>query len=361
MKRNSLHRYLMLIPASVLISALSHAQIENIDFLRSAPADGAKLLEAYVTPWVNAFGAGLNGSWYNTAKPHKWTGFDITLGLNVGMVPSSSETFDISSLGLSTAISGTGAAPTIAGPKNEGPLMTYSQSGVTLASFNTPPGTDWKYIPVPTLQIGFGLPLGTELKGRFVPRLPVKDGDIMLWGAGLMHSITQYVRGDELLPFDISVFGGYTWLRGNVPLTLLPDPELYPYAYSDFDPQTSFLGQNLRATVTAWNAGAIGSVNLKVITFYAGLGYSDSRTVIDLEGFYPTPVLMTPGGIPSYAEYTDDGVISGEDFPDVDIRNFSGLRVNVGFRLKLSVFTFHVDYTRAQYNVISTGIGLSFR
>jgi hypothetical protein len=262
---------------------------------------------------------------------------------------------------LSSSIAGTGTASTIAGPKTDGPDMTYSQSGVTLASFKTPPGTGWKYMPVPTLQVGIGLPLGTELKGRFIPKLPIKDGDIMLWGVGLMHSITQYVPGHELLPFDISVFGGYTWLRGNIPLNLQADPELYPWGYTSIDPESAFLGQNLRATVSAFNAGVIGSVNLKVITFYAGLGYSNTRTVIELTGNYPTPVLMNPGVTAPYAEYTDSGVKTGKDFPKVDIPDFSGLRANVGFRIKLSVITFHLDYTRSQYNVVSAGLGVSFR
>src|ERR1035437_2949050 len=121
-----------------LFSLVSFSQFSNIDFLRSAPADGVKYIQAYVSPWVNAFGAGLNGGWYNTAKPHKLLGFGITTGISVGIVPTS--------------------ASTVAGPKTSSPLMTYKVNNVTLASFNAPKGTDWKYIPVPTAQIGIGLP-----------------------------------------------------------------------------------------------------------------------------------------------------------------------------------------------------------
>jgi hypothetical protein len=45
----------------------------------------------------------------------------------------------------------------------------------------------------------------------------------------------------------------------------------------------------------------------------------------------------------------------------MDINNFSGLRANLGFRLKLGPVTFHADYTRAQYNVVTTGLGISIR
>ncbi|MCX6303276.1 MAG: hypothetical protein NTW82_13955 [Bacteroidia bacterium] len=342
----------------VLFSSAAFSQFYNkFDFLKSNTADGVKFLESYMAPWINAFGAGLNGGWYNTAKPHKFGGFDVTAGLNVGFVPSSAETFDLSTLDLSTNISPkTGPAPTIAGPNENGPAMTYSAGGYTLATFNTPPGTAWKYIPVPTAQIGIGLPLGTEIKGRFIPRLRLDQdkfkGDVMLWGVGLMHSIMQYIPGNELLPVDASIFAGYTRLNGNVPINLQP-PSLTDYATYT---ATSFSDQNLSATVTALNVSAIASVNLAVITFYGGLGYTKTSTVLKLSGNYPTPVLVGTNAV-----YNDSGVRKGESFPEMNIENFSGLRANIGFRLKFAVLTIHADYTRAQYNVVSTGLGISFR
>ena len=53
-------------------------------------------------------------------------------------------------------------------------LCPIKSSGVTLASFNAPPGTAWKIIPVPTAQVGIGLPFGTELKVRFIPKINIK-------------------------------------------------------------------------------------------------------------------------------------------------------------------------------------------
>jgi hypothetical protein len=348
--------------AGIFISSLFLiAQIEEVYFLRSTPSDGIKILEAYVAPWADAIGAGLNGSWYNTAKPHKPGGFDLTIGVNVGIVPESARTFDVSSLGLSSSLSGTGSSPTIAGTDTEGPLMTYSQSGVTLASWHLPPGTDWKYIPVPTAQVGIGLPLGTEIKIRLIPRIPVREAYITLIGAGLMHSIMQYIPGNELIPVDVSVFGGYTRVNIDVPFNLLPDPEFASNYSSSINPVTYFDDQKLAAKFEAMNAGIIASVNLPVITFYGGLGYSKTRTLAGLEGHYPTPVAVTTGPDAPYAEYNDSGIKSGDDFEKIDVQNFSGLRANAGFRIKLSVFTVHADYTRALYNVLSAGVGISFR
>src|ERR1035437_5860490 len=147
-----------LLSSLLFISTISFSQFDNIDFLRSAPADGVKFVQAYISPFADAFGAGLNGGWYNTAKPHKFGGFDITTGVSVGIVPTSAETFDVSKIGLSSSVTGTGIASTVAGPDKSGPLMTYKSNGVTLATFNTPPGTAWRYVPVPAAQVRIGLP-----------------------------------------------------------------------------------------------------------------------------------------------------------------------------------------------------------
>jgi hypothetical protein len=340
----------------VLFSSVSYSQFKNVDFLRSVPADGVKYLQSYISPWANAFGSGLSGGWYNTAKPHKLGGFDLTISTSVGIVPTSAETFDVSKIGM-TSLTGTGMAPTIAGPSKDGPLLTYKSGGTTLASFNAPQGADWRYIPVPTAQVGVGLPFGTELKFRFIPKIKIKDGDVSLWGVGLLHSIMQYIPGNKLTPFDLSLFAGYTKLQGDVPLGLKPDPSVNQ-AYVTYNSATSFNSQNLKIAVGSLNISAIGSVNLKIITFYAGLGYCKTQTTMSLSGNFPTPtaILITP-----FVQYNDSGVKKGSDFPAIDIKNFSGLRANVGFRLKLAVVTIHVDYTKAQYSVITTGLGISIR
>lgn len=363
MSKPTNRRVAVLIATIFLISSAAYSQFSNVDFLRSAPNDAAKFVQAYVSPWANAFGAGLNGSWYNTAKPHKLGGFDVTASINVGIVPSSAGTFDVSSIGLSSAITGTGTASTVSGPDTQGPQLAYKSGAYTLATFRTPPGTNWKYIPVPMVQVGIGLPLGTELKARFLPKITIKGGDVSMWGVGLMHSIMQYIPGNKLLPLDASIFAGYTRLTGNVPISLQPGSDI-PWNYSPtFVPGTYFSGQNLKAMVEALNISAIGSVNLRIITFYAGLGYSKTRTSIKLEGKYPAPVVVTtPTPRAEYNDIAGSGSIKdGSDFPKMNIENFSGLRANAGFRIKLAVITIYVDYTRAQYNVVSTGLGVSFR
>lgn len=340
----------------LFISTVSFSQFDNVDFLQAGVKDGLTFTQAYLSPWVNAFGAGLNGNWYNTAKPHKFGGFDITTGMSVGFVPSSAATFDVTKIGLTT-LSGTGTASTVAGPDIEGPPLSASVGGVTLASFRTPPGTNWKLMPVPSLQAGVGLPFGTEIKGRFVPKISINGGDVSLWGIGLMHSVMQYMPGNKLLPFDVSLFAGYTKLQGNVPLDLQPKVGA-PTNYNTYNILTSFNDQKMKASVSALTVGLIGSLNLPVLTVYGGVGYSKTSTIVELLGNFPLPTVNTSVST-TQGVYEDAGVV--RDFDKLEFKNFSGLRANIGLRVKLAVITIHADYTRAQYNVVSTGLGISFR
>jgi len=358
MSRLLIKRFGSLILSMLLFSSVAFSQFDNVDFLRSAPADGVKFVKAYIGPWANAFGAGMSGGWYNTAKPHKFGGFDITAGFNLGIVPSSDQSFEISSLGLSDAYTGSGLTSTAAGNINSQDMtLVDNASGVTLATFKTPPGTGWRYIPAPSAQLGIGLPLGTELKLRFLPKIKILDSDISLWGVGLMHSIMQHIPGSKLLPFDVSVFAGYSKLTTNIGLNLQPEAG-FP---NNISPSVVLDNQSFTATVDALNISAIASLNIPVLTVYGGLGYSRSKTMIELSGNYPTPVLNIDDPLNPYAEYTDAGVLTGEEFPKMEIKNFSGLRANFGLRVKLAVVTIHADYTRSQYNIFSAGLGISFR
>ena len=88
---------------SCLIGFSSYSQIE----------DGKSLIKAYISPLTNSLGSALNNGWYNTAKPHKLGGFDVTITANIVMVPTNAKTFNISESNGGT-FSG-GETPTILG------------------------------------------------------------------------------------------------------------------------------------------------------------------------------------------------------------------------------------------------------
>jgi hypothetical protein len=309
----------------------------------------------------------LDGGWYNTAKPHKLFGFDFTTSVNLGIVPSSENTFDVAKIDPASPF-GTGKASTIAGPNTSIPL-TYKDkvSGLSSSPFNSPPGADWKYVPAPTAQIGLGLPFGTELKLRFIPKINFGGkGDIRLFGIGAMHSLLQYLPGYKLMKlWDVSAFVGYTKLKANAGINIKPDSYTN---YSTTVNSTYFENQSLSASFTSMNFGLVGSINIPVLTLYGGLGYCSTKTEIKLKGRFPTPTtdLAHPGQLVYvdsgvYGDAGNIGAYSIKKFPSIEIKNLSGVRANIGLRIKLAILTIHADYTLAQYNMLTAGLGLSFR
>ena len=340
------------------------AQVEA-DFLKAGVNDGMKLMEAYIEPFANAFGAGFNSAWYNTAKTHKLGGFDVTLSVSAGFVPADALEFDLAALDFQNLAlvdpQANTMAPTIAGADMNGPALHFVQAlpsspgtEIELLNFESPPGIDFTVVPSPMLQLGIGLPLASEIKLRYIPTTPIDEGSVRLLGGGLMKSITEHIRAFSVLPVNISVFGGYNTLRGEVPISVEPDTDINYVSYSMAD----FTDQYFVVDVSAWTVSLIASVDIPVVSGYMGIGYGKTLTNMNIEGYIPLPVL-DPDISTSNPVYTDEGVV--EEVDKISIENYSGLRFNAGGRLKLGVFTIHADYTYASYNVLTVGLGVSFR
>ncbi|MDZ7738682.1 MAG: DUF6588 family protein [Bacteroidales bacterium] len=349
--------------ATLLLSGQNaRAQFET-DFFKAGINDGMKLMEAYISPFANAFGAGFNSAWYNTAKPHKLGGFDVTLSVSAAFVPDDALEFDLAGINFTSLElvdpAASSIAPTIAGAKDAMQpglhfMKEVSGNEVELVNFDSPPGTGFGTVPAPMLQAGIGLPLGSEIKLRYIPNTPVDEGSISLIGGGFMKSISEHIKAFKLLPVNISAFGGYNRLSANVPISVQPstDANYDNYIMADFNDQ-SFI-----VDISSWNISLIGSFDIPLVSAYAGIGYSKTSTLMNIEGYIPLPT-VDPTISTTNPVYTDADVV--EDVTEINIENYSGLRMNVGARLKLAVFTFHVDYTYADYNVITGGIGISFR
>ena len=112
---------------TVLISTSAFAQFNNIGaFLRAGAEDATILTKEYLRPFPTGFGTGLNAGWNEEAAPKKTLGFSIQIRPSIAMVPSSDQSFNISSLQLEKIVVAQGedpVTPTIAGDNNAGPLL----------------------------------------------------------------------------------------------------------------------------------------------------------------------------------------------------------------------------------------------
>lgn len=360
--KNNLFRRLFLL--SVFIGTLTnplYSQLDDLGTLLSFQENSEKLLKAYIRPYTNALGADLSSGWYNTAKPHKLGGFDLTFTLNTAIVPTVDRSFNPNDLGLNGITSNSNSSPTAMGENKPGAQLTYEAGGYTLAEFELPKGTGLSFAPAPMIQASVGLIKGTEIMGRFTPKLQLGSGsEFGLWGVGLKHSIKQWIPALKRIPvLHLSVMGGYTSLNAETALNFMPSHYGDYIDYIGVD-DSYFKGQMMDLEISSFTSNLVVSANLPIVCFYGGVGFSSTNTTLALNGNYPVP---TYNVTENRTEITKASSVT--DPVDMEIKHKSGSttdpRYNVGMRLKFAVITIHFDYTYANYSVATAGLGISFR
>jgi len=403
-----LYKVKLIVLALLLGFSSLKAQDEIVQFLNAGVDDAEILFTEYLRPFGTGFGTGMTGGWYNTAKPHKLLGFDLTVTANVAMIPAEAETFDLGALSNQfTSIqvpAGTTVAPTIFGPKTSDARLGYlititedipgiGQMEVTMDdpdAFPAPPGIGLKddgivpmyAVPVPMVQLGVGLVKNTELNFRFLPKIELGDmGELNLWGVGVKHDVLQWLPIVDKIPVDVSIQAGYTKFKTvfNAIEYNPVDPNSIAYMSTVIDGGLSWQGldydnngipdyykeyddQNLELVVSGFTANAIVSKKLAILTLYGSLGFYSSNFGINLNGDYPipTPVVNTDDVTNPFIELVvSDDLVETDPFA-ISIKK-TNFRAGAGFRLKLAILTLHADYYFQEYSMATVGIGFSFR
>lgn len=327
------------------------AQLDLGLLLEAGSADANTYLQNYMAPAFRGLGFGMNGGWYQTAKPHKTLGFDLTVSLIASKVPAADEFFTFRNSDYNNFYYKGGSSvqvPTMFGPNlgaDDLPQLTVKDFNdfdgdndfdEDLISISAPTGLGldegdlgnllpFNSVPVPMIQAGVGLFKGTDLKLRFIPEQNVEDdATVSLLGAGLLHDVTQWLPGEKLFPLSISVFAGFTRLESEI-------------FFNDEKTQSMALEAN------SFMAQIIASKKLFIVTPYVGLGYATSDSDVSMLGTYNL----------------DNGNTV------VDPINFtyenSGFRANVGLTLHLAIFNFNADYAFQEYETLTVGFGISIR
>jgi hypothetical protein len=322
------------------ITANAQDDIEKL--LKESLADGKILIGAYVSPMMKSVSLAANQGWYNTAKPHKIAGVDLTVTVNSMTIPTDQLFYDVSKLGLQQVEIATKPtspdsplAPTIFGPDRAPTFWLKADHSQT---FQGPPGIDLKgnikknIMPVPMAHLGIGLPKSTDLKIRFTPSIDLGDqGKLKLFGIGVMHDIKQWIPGIKLLPFDLSGFVGYTNLK--LTTVFANDPQSKPET-GEFQ-------------MTSTTIQGLISKKFSVVTLYGGLGYNIAKSSLAMKGWY---------------DINNDNTKQTTEVDPLDLKfAASGPRATLGMRLKLAVFTLHTDYTLQKYKCFTVGFGIAVR
>ncbi len=347
-----------LILGFVLITP-AQAQFGDIGaFLKAGAEDASILTKEFLKPYPTGFGTGLNAGFTETAAPKKLLGFSLQVRTSLAIVPSSDESFDISSLNLQKIRVAAGSSPitsTIAGSSDNGPLLEIMEGNTKIGEFTMPGGTGFAFVPAPIVQASVGLIKETDLTLRYLPEVGIGSyGDISIIGGAIKHSLTQYVPGGKLLPVDVSIMLGFNKINLNGDLDLQPvgtrdpnDPSLAQ------NPNPNFDNQEAKTTTNTFVANILVGKSLPFISGYAGLGFQKASFELKMKGDFPVSSYnpLTPGN--DYAVLTNPFSLT--------IDSESSVHALAGFRIKLGLLAFYGEATMANYFTANAGIGISFR
>jgi hypothetical protein len=316
--------------AATLQPAAAQSDDDVDDLLLGGTADASTLIDAYFSPGITGFGAGLNTGWAGTAQPHGALAVHLRAGASLSRVPSGDRTFtlapgDLEQLTIDNPA--IGSSPTVAGEEDAPRYDLRLPSGDVITM---PEGSGFPFAPTPVVGVGVGVGRDTELMLRLIPAVDIaeNDGTISLVGAGVKHGLNQWLSGGAELPVDFSLMAHYA--RFNLDATL--DEEA---------------GHDLEWTTDAWAATALVGKSLPVLSVYGGVGVEASSTTIALKGTYEV-------------EDEDGGLTSIEDPLDLDFDRGALLRALAGLQVRLGVFALHVEGTLADYASVTAGVGLVF-
>jgi hypothetical protein len=348
-----------LVTVILVIAALqAHAQGGFDQLIKANPADATKLTEAYGEPLFKGLGTGVNGGWYNSARPKKPFHLEIRVTATAAIVPSIDQNFDVTKIGLSNHVQPLNAlntiTPTFGGSSSAAgaTLNTYDDNGRKLGSFTMPSGQT-TYTPAPNVQATLGIFKNTDVTVRYIPSINVSNnvGSVSMLGFGLRHDIIQDFAGGtakKLIPFDLAVAFGYSKLKVTSNINVSPDDNTAP---KNSQQSTDFSNQQLNGQITGCMGEVILSKKLLFFTPFVAVGYQTSATRFSVLGNYPVTT-NTSGGKNYYTTYTNP--------VNIDETSTSGPRADAGLQLDLLFLKIYASYSLSQYRAVNAGIGLGF-
>ena len=294
------------------------------------------LIEGYIGPFGNSVGAGINNGWYNTAKPHKLGGFDVTVTANLVLINNDVKSFPVESIESGSALQGNTNSSTILGG-TEGVEMEVEIEGTT-STIKLPSGLDIPILPLPMLQAGIGLIKGTELNLRYIPEITIGDnkGEVGVIGAGIKHDLLQWLPIVDKIPIDLSIQAGYTKISSRIPL--IDANNWVEEAEAELD-------------INASTINLILSKKLLMFTPYIGVGYNSSTTSFYVEDKYS--ITNGDNGVTAY--------IPVEALTNFEFETKNDLRTNIGFRFNIAILALQANYTFSEYPTATLGVGISVR
>lgn len=338
MRNLSRKKYLLLL--CILSFAITQAQ-ENIKNYLLLGVDAAEnIVSDYNSPVAEGLMYGLTGGWYNSAKVAKPWSISVSLVTNGSFIPSEKETFvlDASRFDNLMFLNGQTSArvPTIVGGTNT--LTLIASLDNEDFEFESPEGIgllDLNLLPTAFLQAKVALPKGTEVGVRIFPSTELSENSkIGLWGFGVQHEISQWITGMDEANWALSALVAYTTINGEYDIA------------EDNDGFVTGSNQLIDSKLDSWLIEIIGSTNFPIFNVYGGLGFITGTSSTELLGTYNIQTQTQS------RSFTDPFAIGND---------VSGVRANLGAKVRMGWFSINTDYTFQGYNNFSLGLNFKIR
>lgn len=316
---------------------------ENInDLLTAGISDAKQFSTDYLAPASEGLAFGINNGWFNNAKAPKRFGFEISIIGNVSFIKDEKKSFqmnvaDYDNIDFEDGSSSNIVATALGHNNPEIVIVIDNPSIGDNIRLTLPTGIgseNINLIPTAFLQASFSPFTGTQLKGRFFPKVETEDVKVGFYGLGIQQEFTSWLPADKIFPVAISGLVAYTHLDGSYNFT---DGQYVQGENQQIDTKVNTLLFEL-----------LVGTKLKIINFYGGVGYMDGKSTTDLLGTYR---VNTGFIIPGYTEIKDPFSVE---------QDVSGVRATVGANLKLGFFSLNADYTLAEFDSASVGLNFSF-
>ncbi|MFH1000641.1 MAG: DUF6588 family protein [Bacteroidota bacterium] len=333
--------------------------ISNI--IQAGFEDANIFCQAYVNPLGKALASDLSGGWYGSAQVHEAGGFDLTYNFHYSQTPNVDGSFDLSNIGL-IAIRPVGVtlAPTITNGNDvttTNVFYTNPNGGADIKLFDediTISGIDRSFgSPLPTFDIGFGIPFHTEIRARIIPRSDFKDyGLLNLWGLGIKHEFSKWIPFLEEYKINASLLFAYSKLKMDAGL--------------DYEPNAGFIetsitlpeNQQFSLDASSFVTNLIISSRFSFISPYISGGFSRNNYEYKLLGTYYYALPNSNTG--NFEILNDD---QHRMINPITFTSDFGFKPQfaIGVSLELVFLNIHAQYTIQEYNMFSAGIGISVR
>jgi hypothetical protein len=109
--------------------------------------------------------------------------------------------------------------------------------------------------------------------------------------------------------------------------------------------------QTIEMSVNTYTIQAIGDIDLKIVNFYLGIGYTGGTTNLEALGTYKYD-------FDNNGSYSSDEIIIDPMLLKFDI---SGMKTTAGVRFNLGPIKVFADYTLQKYASIAAGLAVSIR